>query len=211
MDQVEGGDEQQADEPHQWGEAVPQPPAGQPKPGDIILDSGPRAMAEPLVGQDQSTPLEEDETEGVVPASPLWAMKDRRHIQWHLLPSHERHTRIRDCVGSGDDAIYVIDDGGHHVMLGRRVGVRAGECEYCLIGRAPRQRYEALLQRTASPADAFAGATGITLCGVAEVDGVLSSNVFDVARYAAAAEVPVEYRPGAPFLEFDEDLEITAD
>jgi hypothetical protein len=211
VDEVAGGGEQQGGEPHEWGEAIAQASPDPPGPGDIILGSGPRAMSEPLVGKDESTPLEDDEPEGVVPPCPLWAMKGRRHIQWHLLPSHERHERVRDCVGSGDDAIYVIDDGGHHVMLGRRLGARAGECEYCLIGRVPRERYDGLRQHAVAPADAFDGATGITVCAVADEGGVLSSNVFDVARYDDAGEIPAEYRPGAPFLELAEDLEITVD
>jgi hypothetical protein len=194
---------------HEWGEEVP--PDERPSPGDIIEGSGWRAEAHPLVGKDESTPLEDDEPEGTVPPCPLWAMKDHRHVQWHLLPSHERHQRVRDCVGAGDDAVYVIDDGAHHVMLGHRVGEKAGECEYCLVARVPHQRYEDLRQHSVAPGAAFDGAEEIALCGVARDEGVLSSNVFDVSRYADAADVPAEYRPGSPFLQFTEDLEITVD
>lgn len=203
------GGEEQGEGKTGFGEAVT--PPEQPAPGDIIRGSGWRAEAEPLVGKDESTPLEEDEPEGTVPSCPLWAMKDRRHVQWHLLPSHERHERLRDRVGDGDDAVYVIDDGAHHVMLGRRIGARAGECEYCLVGRAPRQRYDDLRSRAVAPAAAFEGATELTVCGVVDEEGTLSSNVFDVARYADASEIPAEYRPGAPFIQFDQDLEITVD
>jgi hypothetical protein len=194
-----------------WGGAVTPTPSNPARPGDIVLEPGVARLPEPLVGRDQTSPLEEDEPEGVVPPCPLWAMKERRHVQWHLLPAHKRHERLRQCLGAGDDAIYVIDDGGHHVMLGRRVGAHADECEYCLIGRAPRERYEDLRSRLVPPADAFADAREITLCGVAVADSVLSSNVFDVDRYESPADIPVEYRPGAPFLAFDEDLEITVD
>ena len=210
MDQVEQGDDRTGGPDHGYGEEVT-PDTERAQPGDIVRGTGWRAMDYPIVGKDESTPLEEDESEGPVPPSPLWAMKLHRHIQWHLLPAHERHRQVRDVVGTGDDQIFVIDDGAHHVMLGRRVGARAGECEYCLVGRVPRQRYEDLQRHAVAPAEAFAGAAGLTLCGVAEVDGILSSNVFDVARYADAADIPPEYRPGSPFLRLDQDLEITAD
>jgi hypothetical protein len=197
-------------DPERWGEAVTPTEAEPARPGDIVLEPAVARLPEPVVGPDESTPLEEDEPEGIVPPCPLWAMKARRHIQWHLLPAAERHDRVRDRVGTDDDPVYVIDDGRHHVMLGRRVGAHAGECEYCLIGRAPRQRYEELRDGSVRAPDAFEGAAGITLCGVAVADTVLASNVFDVARYADSADVPTEYLPGAPFIAFEEDLEITA-
>jgi hypothetical protein len=137
-------------------------------------------------------------------------MKDHRHIHWHLLPEHERHDRVRDCIGTGDDAIYVIDDGRHHVTLGRSVGATADGCEYCLVGRAPYGRYEELLHQTVATTAAFDDATELALCGVAVEGGVESSNVFDVARYGTIEEIPSEYLPGAPFIRFTEDLEITA-
>jgi len=69
-------------------------------------------------------------------------MKEHRHIQWHLLPAHEQHERIRECLDAGDYTLYCIDDGRHHAMIGRRVGVSPSGCEYSLIGRISRQRYE---------------------------------------------------------------------
>jgi len=209
MREMDGGGAQQESSSDGWGEEITPSPSSRPKPGDIIRGSGPRAMAEPLVGKDESTPLDDDEPEGIVPSNPLWAMKIRRHTQWHLIPSHERQERVRDSIGSGDETIYVIDDGPHHVMLGRRVGECAWGCEYSLVGRVTRERYQKLKDHTVSPSDAFEGASGITLCGVAKEEGTLSSNVFDVARYENAAEIPLEYRPGSPFLEFSKDLEIT--
>ncbi len=182
-----------------------------PRPGDVVDSTYEPLGLHPIVGDDVSTPLEEDEPEGVVPPCPLWAMKERRHIQWHLLPSHQRHDRLRVRVGDGDEAVYVIDDGRHHVMLGRRVGEVPGEVEYCLIGRAPRQSYEDLERHAISPLDAFGGAEALTLCAVAVAEDVLSSNIFDVAFYDDLAEVPAEYRPGAPYLTLAGDLEITAD
>lgn len=211
MDGVNRGDGPQEEHADEWGEAVTPTPSHPARPGDIVLEPEVARLPGPLVGKDESTPLEEDEPEGVVPPCPLWAMKERRHIQWHLLPGHKRHERVRDSVGAGDETIYVIDDGGHHVMLGRRVGARPDECEYCLIGRAPRQQYEDLRSHSVPPADAFADAVEITLCGVSIAESVLSSNVFDVSRFERPEDIPVEYRPGAPFITFDRDLEITVD
>ena len=197
------------DESHEWGEAVT--PSERPAPGDVIRGSGALAERTPFVGPDDSTPLEEDEPEGTVPPSPLWAMKLRRHVQWHLLPSRERHQRIRERVGDGDDAIYVIDDGAHHVMVGRRVGEKPDEVEYCLIGRQPREVFDGLRRRSVAPGTAFDGANELTLCGVAVEEGILSSNVFDVDRYDDASDIPTEYRPGSPFISFSEDLDIAVD
>ncbi|HEV3213546.1 MAG TPA: hypothetical protein VGZ03_09150 [Acidimicrobiales bacterium] len=179
-----------------------------PRPGEIDLPGG-LVAAEPLVGTGSSSPLEEDEPEGTIPPCPLWAMKERRHIQWHLLPSHARHSRIRDVVGSGDETVYVIDDGGHHVMLGRRVGAVQGECEYCLLGRAPVEVYEELRQGRLPLVDAFDSADELELCGVAVEEDIRSSNIFDVAHYDGINDVPQEYRVGAEFLNLEEDLEIT--
>jgi hypothetical protein len=56
----------------------------------------------------------------------------------------------------------------------------------------------------------FDTATEIELCGVVVEDAILSSNVFDVARYDSIDDVPGDYRPGSPFHHFNQDLEITA-
>jgi hypothetical protein len=82
---------QQSDQVHEWGEAV-RVSSGTPKSGDIITESGLPIAAKPLVGHGMSTPLDEDEPEHPIPPGPLWAMKERRHIQWHLLHAHERQT-----------------------------------------------------------------------------------------------------------------------
>jgi hypothetical protein len=197
-----------SDDSQEWGEAV-DPSSGQvPGPGDIIVTDGSVITPEPLVGSGASSSFEEDEPEGTIPPCPLWAMKDRRHTQWHLLPAHERHERIRECVGTGDDAIYVIDDGRSHVVVARRVGAVQGECEYCLLGRVPLETYEELKHNRLSPSTVFGSATEITICGVAVAAEVRSSNIFDVDRYENADDIPPEYRPGAAFLNLTESLEI---
>ncbi len=196
-------------EDHEWGEAVPAS-SRQPRPGDIITESGLAVAPEPLVGHDVSTPLDEDEPEHTVPAGPLWAMKERRHTQWHLLPAHEQHDRIRECLEADDYTIYCIDDGRHHAMIGRRVGISPSGCEYTLIGRISLDRYAELRDEVVPVANCFDTATELRLCGVDVEEAIRSSNLFDVALYESIDEVPEDYRPGSPFHHFRQDLEITA-
>jgi hypothetical protein len=202
-------DRQQSEKAHEWGEAVPIA-SGTPKPGDIITESDLAIAPEPLVGHDVSTQLEEDEPEHTIPPGPLWAMKERRHIQWHLLPAHERHERIRECLDAGDYTLYCIDDGGHHAMIGRRVGVSPSGCEYSLIGRISRKRYEELRDEVVLLVNCFDTATEIRLCGIDVEEDIRSSNVFEVANYDSIDDVPGEYQPGSSFHQFGQDLEITA-
>jgi hypothetical protein len=203
------GDGEQGEGVHEWGEAVPAS-AGHPKPGDIIIDPSFSVAQEPLVGHDVSTPLEEDEPEHTIPPSALWAMKERRHIQWHLLPVHERHDRIRECLEADNYTLYCIDDGRHHAMIGRQIGVSPNACEYTLLGRISRQRYEELRDEVVLLANCFDTATELRLCGVAIEEDIRSSNVFDVAVYDSIDDVPEDYRPGSPFQHFKKELEITA-
>jgi hypothetical protein len=203
------GDGQQGEKVHEWGEAVPAS-TGHPKPGDIITESGIPIAPGPMVGQDVSTPLEEDEPEHTIPPGPLWAMKERRHIQWHLLPAHERHERIRECLEADDYTLYCIDDGRHHAMIGRLVGSSPNACEYTLLGRITRQRYEELRDEVVLLTNCFDTATELRLCGVAIEEEIRSSNVFDVAAYEGIDDVPGDYRPGSPFHHFKQELAITA-
>jgi hypothetical protein len=203
------GDRQQGDPPHEWGKAVPGS-SGRPKPGDIIIESDLPMAPAPLVGQDESTPLEEDEPEHTIPPGPLWAMKERRHTQWHLLPSHEQHDRIRECLEADDYTLYCIDDGRHHAMIGRRIGSSPNGCEYTLLGRISRQRYEQLRDEAVPVANCFDTATEVRLCGVVVEENIRSSNIFDVATYESINDVPEEYQPGSPFHHFRQELEITA-
>jgi hypothetical protein len=203
------GDGKQGEEGHEWGEAVPAA-AGHPKPGDIIIDPSFSVAQEPLVGHDVSTPLEEDEPEHTIPPGALWAMKERRHIQWHLLPAHERHERIRECLDADNYTLYCIDDGRHHAMIGRRVGVSPNECEYTLLGRISRQRYEELRDEVVLLVNCFDTATELRLCGVAIEEDIRSSNVFDVAVYESVDDIPEDYRPGSPYHHFKQELAVTA-
>ena len=155
----------------------------------------------PVTAPENATPLEDHEPEGVIPPSPLWAMKERRHEQWfHFGPTE----RIRDCVGIGAAAVYVIDDGSHHCMIGRRVGATIDGCVYSLVARVPKATYESLVAGRISGPDAFLAATEAGLSGTAEDPGV--ANIFDVDFYQHGDDIPAEYLPPAPFIEFAQDL-----
>jgi hypothetical protein len=193
----------------EWGKAAPAG-SGPPKPGDIIIDPQLTIAPEPLVGHDVSTPLEEDEPEHTIPPAPLWAMKERRHIQWHLLPAHERHDRIRECLELDDYTVYCIDDGRHHAMIARLVGDSSSGAQYTLLGRITRERYEQLRDEVVPIASCFDTAAEMRLVGVAIEEDIRSSNIFDVADYDSIDDVPNDYRPGQPFHHFHGDLEITA-
>lgn len=152
------------------------------------------------------TPLEEHEPEGTIPPSPLWAMRDRRHEQlFHVGHAH----RVREVVGSGDDAVYVMDDGRHHRMIGRRVGQTQDGAVYSLVARVETEVVTSLTSGTLAPGDAFRAGSEAALVGTVEAPGV--SNVFDVDVYDAPADIPDEYLPPAPFRTFDTDLPTAAD
>jgi hypothetical protein len=156
----------------------------------------------PVTAPANATPLEEDEPEGTIPPSPLWAMKDRRHEQWTHLFGHP--DRIRAALGTGDATVYAIDDGRHHCMIGRRVGVTTDGTVYSLVGRVTKDTYERLASGGIDGSHAFRDASDVSLLGTAEAPGV--SNVFDVDFYGAPDEIPTEYLPPAAFIQFAEDL-----
>jgi hypothetical protein len=163
--------------------------------GQLHFMQGTADATFPVTAPEDATPLEEDEPEGVIPPSPLWAMKERRHEQWPHLFGHP--DRIRVCLGTGDDAVYVIDDGKHHCMLGRRVGATRDGCVYSLVARVTKDTYTSLSSGAVDARQAF-------LSGTVEGPGI--ANVFDVDFYQHTDEIPAEYLPPGPFIEFAEDL-----
>lgn len=169
--------------------------------GQLHFAPATAATTFPVTAPENATPLEEDEPEGVIPSSPLWAMKERRHEQWFHFGHPER---VRACVGTGDAAVYVIDDGSHHCMIGRRVGATLDGCEYSLIARVGKDTYESLASGAIDGRHAFLAAHEAGLIGTVEAPGV--SNIFDVDFYQHPDEIPEEYLPPSPFIEFDRDL-----
>ena len=155
-----------------------------------------------------SGPLDEGEADHAIPPNPLWAMKVHRHFQWsHLLPHDERHDRVRVAVGRGDDIAYLMDDGHHHRIVGRTVGRTRDGAGYALVARIPIAVSEELQAGRLSGADAFSSGRGLALYGIVE-DGP-ASNVFIVTTYRDADELPAEYLPPHPPIEFAQDLDPT--
>lgn len=170
--------------------------------GQLHFTPGTAASTFPVTAPTDATPLEEDEPEGVVPASPLWAMKDRRHEQWFHPFGHP--DRIRACIGSGDAAVYVIDDGSHHCMIGRPVGAAADGCVYSLVARISIGTYRSLASGAIDSKEAFLRCAEAGLSGTVESPGV--ANVFDVDFYHRGEDIPARYLPPSRFIEFAEDL-----
>jgi hypothetical protein len=191
-------------------------PGGQPggaeawKPPDVAdgFSPGPIGAGEPLPEPDQSSPLDEDEPEGTIPSSPLWAMKDRRHVQWSEIVGFPPK-RIREAFGNRDDVVYVIDDGHHHVMVGRKVGTVRDGCQYALVGRTPISVYETLRAGQLGPSAAFDDAKDVALCGVDVDENDRASDVFVVQSYGEVSAVPSDYLPGRPSVDFLEPLPIS--
>ena len=157
---------------------------------------------EPVVTSDGSA-----EGEDEIPPALLWAMRTRMHSHRLLEPGEEGH--IRRCLGTGDDALYVIDDGADHCMVGRLVGHASDGCTYCLVARISLGRYADLEAGDLAGADAFSDARDISLCGVFEAEQA-ASNVILVQHYTHLADVPVDYLPSSPFIEFADDAESDA-
>jgi len=169
--------------------------------GQLHFEPGTAANTFPVTAPEDPTPLSEDEPEGTVPPSPLWAMKERAHGSIHLF-GHP--ARIRAHAGDGDARVYAIDDGPHHCMLGRRVGATTDGCVYSLVARVEKSTWEALAGGTIDGQAAFLAGHEAGLSGTVETNGV--SNVFDVEWYGSTADIPERYLPPAPFVTFAEDL-----
>lgn len=167
------------------------------------VSPGAMGIGAPVIDPTQSTPLEDDESPGDVPPGPLWAMKDRRHF--HLLPEHRGAKRIRTCLGVGDNAIYVIDDGHVHCMICRRVGASPDGCTYYLVARIALEQFHVRASGEHPLNDIFSSAHDLELCGVFE-DATDVSNIFPVQHFEHATDVPNEYLPPNPFIEFSQDL-----
>ena len=194
-----------AGEVHDWG--VPPPgrdvPLSVPSGIASVSDASGGAFGiSPLLFEPaKSTPLEEDEPEPSIPPVVLWAMEDRKHSSWR--PGSEEEGEVRCRLGSGDRAVFVIDDGRDHCMIGRLVGEDSDACVYCLVGRIARDVFLELRDGVVPLEDSFADARDISLAAVFESD--TASNVVLVQHYRQAQDVPVEYLPGGAFLEFTDE------
>ncbi|MGH9096393.1 MAG: hypothetical protein ACRDWB_03135, partial [Acidimicrobiales bacterium] len=153
------------------------------------------APSEPVT----STPLAIGESDGSIPAGPLWAMKYLRHGQHGPLTGHDAPEELRLAVNRGDETIYVIDDGSSHCMVARRVGSAPDGCLYCLVARVKIDDVQDVRDGWASLSGLFSLGRELTLCGV--VEGSVS-NVVRVASYRKYRDVPDEFLPPSPFIEF---------
>jgi len=137
-----------------------------------------------------------------IPVLVLAAMRDRMHSRRFSDPDDAGHVRV--TVGTGDDAIHVVDDGPDRCMIGRVVGRAPDGCVYCLVARIALFGYEQLRDGDMAPVDAFSDSRDISLCGVFEVDGIVE-NIALVRHFRHGQKVPAEYLPTHPFLEFVDD------
>jgi hypothetical protein len=139
--------------------------------------------------------------EDEIASAPLLAMETRMHSPRRLEPGEEG--RIRRRWGDDADAVYVIDDGPNHCMVGRWVG-QAPDCAYCLVARISLEQYEDIEVGELDWSEAFSDSRDISLCGVVDEEEA-ASNVFLVQHYRRPRDVPVDYLPGSPVLEFTDE------
>ena len=171
-----------------------------PMPGGFSL--GALGTPAPVFVPSTSTPLEEADPESPIPPPALWAMKYRRHL--HLALTRRDEDRLRARLGEGDGAVYVIDDGGKHNMVSRLVGADEEGSTYCLVGRITGEIYDRCATGDSPTEAIFSQARDLALCSVfAAPDAV--SNVLVVEKYPTVDDVPPEYLPPQPFVEFRDD------
>ena len=169
--------------------------------GQLHFEPGTAANTFPVMAPEDATPLMEDEPEGTIPPSPLYAMKERAHGGFHIF-GHP--ARIRAHVGTGDATVYGIDDGPHHCMIGRRVGATHDSCVYSLVARVDLPTWQSLVSGAIDGRQIFLAASEAGLSGTVETTGV--SNVFDVDWYERPEDIPEEYLPSGAFITFAKDL-----
>ncbi len=164
-------------------------------PLDAALDApGAAADTEPAGAE---LPPGEDE----IASAPMLAMSTRLHS--HRRPGPGEEGRIRRRWGDDVDAVYVIDDGPDHCMVGRWVG-QAPDCSYCLVARISLEQYEDIEVGELDWSEVFSDARDISLCGVVDEEEA-ASNVFVVQHYRRRRDVPHDYLPGSPILEFTDE------
>jgi hypothetical protein len=183
-------------EVHDWG--VPPPPDSTVFRESHSEAVNPDGLADDYPRAQTDSPTSDTEAAAAISSAVLIAMENWRHSS-SVTESHDSKL-IGYCLGSGDAAIYAIDDGKDHSMIGRAVGQDDDGCIYCLVARITLDRFEELSGGDDHLELAFADARDISLSSVFEADDV--SNVVLVQRYKRIEDVPSEYRPPSPFLRF---------
>jgi hypothetical protein len=143
------------------------------------------------------------------------AMENLQHHQVRAEPDQEQDPLY--CLGSGDATLYAIEDGGKRLIIGRGVGRDGEGCIYCLVGTSSPALLAMLDTGEVAPTEAFNDAAELTLCSVFQADHTPRrhfrlralnrpvSNVVLVQHYQRIQDVPIEYRPGQPFLLFTDE------
>jgi hypothetical protein len=162
----------------------------EPTAGPWLAPTGLYGAPSPVFVPTKSLSLEED---GVseIPHAALWSMKYQRHL--HLFDRTD--VQIRQRFGTGDHAIYIIDDGRKHCLVSRIVGGSPDGCTYRLVAQITIDSYEQLVNEETPIDNVFADASDFAMCAVfeAEVEGA-PSNVTLTERYATIDDVPSQYR-----------------
>ncbi len=148
----------------------------------------------------KSTPLEEEVIDTQIPPSALWAMKYRRHLRF----GRRDDDFFRTVLNETTDPIYVLDDGVSHRMIGREVGVDEMGLTYYLIGRITLDDYEQFVPDDADPAGFFSVASDLSLCSVYAAPTAVS-NVLLVEDYHGIDDVPPDYLPSNPLIQFTDE------
>jgi hypothetical protein len=150
---------------------------------------------------EEESPVDGSPPDGI-PGVVLAAIKDRMHAR-RLTPADDP-AHLEASLGTPDDDVHVVDDGPEHCTIGRPVGHAPDGCVYVLVGRITRYGYEQLRDGDVEPAHAFSDARDISLCAVYEIDGHVE-NIALVRHFRRPDDVPADYLPPAPFLEFSDD------
>jgi len=171
---------------------------------------------DPGSAEPDDTAEEDEPDEALVASCVELAMQNLQRHKVRIAESDEEEDPLR-CFGSGDAAVYAIEDGAKRLMIGRAVGRDGQGCIYCLVGTGSPELLAMLDSGEVAPTEAFDDATELTLCTVFQADeaprrpfrlAALNrpvSNVVLVERYRRMKDVPAEYHPGQPFLQFTEE------
>jgi hypothetical protein len=171
-----------------------------PAPAGSPLPAGGLGMGLPIIRLSLPTPLAQGEVEESIPPAVLWSMKYRRHLR---LGSREDE-ELREHLGEGDEAVYFIDDGPNRCMVGRIVGTSSDGCIYCLVASTDLGSYWSAANGTLPLTEIFSGTRHLSLCSVYQADRG-ASNVMEVERFSRARDVPAEYLPPHPLIEFTDE------
>jgi len=145
------------------------------------------------------TPEDTSPTGEPYAAAAFLAMENLRHSSARA--DGDAPGPLEETVGTGDAAVHALPDGRDHVMISRTVGVDADTCVYCLVGRTTIGGFEELRAGDVAAVDAFAVARDLTLCSVFPDPD--AANLVVVQTYDGIEDVPLEYRPPSPFLQFE--------